>query len=423
MKIATIQFPGSNCERETALAIERAGMEAVPFLWNEPLEKLDTMDGYVIVGGFSYEDRSRAGIIAALDPVMKCLRKAAEQGKPILGICNGAQILVESGLVPGCSEYRPALALTENRRISGAKVLGTGFYNNWVHLCSRKTQQNNAFTRFLTPGQPFYIPSAHAEGRFLLSEALLKEVQQRGLDCLLYCDEQGEVRSDYPVNPNGSIANIAAISNAGGNVMAMMPHPERCLAGDCIFQSMRSYIEEGDYQACQTLHYQPASIELKPYSLPQGSRELLVELMITDNHAMSVQNSLRQMGLSLKVKRYIHWELLAKSTPFDEQWLTTGLLYNDRKERCLTRSELSQPEEKSLAILVRSHDNIKGMEALQHLEDHFDIKDFESIKQGIVWMFSGKEDSLNLQLNQILDSRLIANPYAHECFYYDLSSN
>src|SRR3990167_7643022 len=101
MRIGIIQFPGSNCERETMLAVKRAGMEPVEFLWNESHEKLRSLAGYIIVGGFSYEDRSRAGIIAALDTIISVLREQSEYGKPILGICNGAQILVETGLVPG----------------------------------------------------------------------------------------------------------------------------------------------------------------------------------------------------------------------------------------------------------------------------------------------------------------------------------
>ena len=90
IKIGLIQFPGSNCERETALALKRSGMEPVEFLWNESVNKLRRLDGYVIIGGFSYEDRSRAGIIAALDPVMQEIKAQSEKGKPVLGICNGA---------------------------------------------------------------------------------------------------------------------------------------------------------------------------------------------------------------------------------------------------------------------------------------------------------------------------------------------
>src|SRR5210317_162016 len=98
IKIAVIQFPGSNTERETVLAVERAGMEPVEFLWNDDYQKLANCNGYIIVGGFSYEDRARAGIIASLDPVIDVIRLQSENGKPVLGICNGAQILVESGM-------------------------------------------------------------------------------------------------------------------------------------------------------------------------------------------------------------------------------------------------------------------------------------------------------------------------------------
>ena len=111
MKIAIVQFPGSNCERETMLAVQRAGMTPVEFLWNEPREKLREMAGFILIGGFSYEDRSRAGVIAALDPVMQEIKTQSALGKPILGICNGAQILVETGLVPGLEDNMLGMVL------------------------------------------------------------------------------------------------------------------------------------------------------------------------------------------------------------------------------------------------------------------------------------------------------------------------
>jgi phosphoribosylformylglycinamidine (FGAM) synthase-like amidotransferase family enzyme len=112
MQIAIVQFPGSNCERETMLAVARAGMEPVEFLWNEARARLAEFAGYIIVGGFSYEDRARAGIIAALDPVMKIIQEQSELfGKPVLGICNGAQILVETGLVPGIANHQIGMAV------------------------------------------------------------------------------------------------------------------------------------------------------------------------------------------------------------------------------------------------------------------------------------------------------------------------
>ena len=103
--IAIIQFPGSNTERETFMACSRVGLNAEAFLWNKNHQSLNNFDGFIIVGGFSYEDRSRAGVIAALDPIMEQIKYQAGLGKPVLGICNGAQILVETGMVPGLKDY------------------------------------------------------------------------------------------------------------------------------------------------------------------------------------------------------------------------------------------------------------------------------------------------------------------------------
>src|SRR3990167_6110991 len=179
MRIAIVQFPGSNCERETMLAVKRAGMEPVEFLWNESREKLRQMDGFIIVGGFSYEDRSRAGIIAALDPIMHEIKAQSEMGKPILGICNGAQILVECGLVPGLENNKLGMVLAENKRIAHGKILGTGYYNAWIHMRLSDEYQRNAFTKHLTSKDILRVPMAHAEGRFAMSDALLQEIEMQ----------------------------------------------------------------------------------------------------------------------------------------------------------------------------------------------------------------------------------------------------
>ena len=127
-KIGIIQFPGSNTERETSMACTRVGLTPVDFLWNDRPNICPKLDGYIIVGGFSYEDRSRAGIIAALEPIMKQLKIECKAGKPILGICNGAQILVESGMVPGLKGNQCSIALADNKRIKNGKVVGVGYY-------------------------------------------------------------------------------------------------------------------------------------------------------------------------------------------------------------------------------------------------------------------------------------------------------
>ena len=149
-KVAIIQFPGSNTERETFIACARNNINAVEFLWNDDHNKLDQFDGYIIVGGFSYEDRSRAGVIAAQDEIIKEIIIQSESGKPVLGICNGAQILVESGMVPGLRNYEIGAALTENKRVKSGKILGQGYYNVWTNLKMNVDPARSAFYKAFT---------------------------------------------------------------------------------------------------------------------------------------------------------------------------------------------------------------------------------------------------------------------------------
>ncbi|MCZ6672056.1 MAG: phosphoribosylformylglycinamidine synthase I, partial [Verrucomicrobia bacterium] len=265
IKIAIIQFPGSNCETESIAAVRRAGMEPVEFLWNQSYELLESFDGYVIVGGFSYEDRSRAGVIASLDPVMKIIRKQSETGKPVLGICNGAQVLVETGMVPGLNKYRIGMALAPNRREKDGHILGTGFYNVFANLKMTTEPGKTAFTRHLKPGDTIHIPLAHAEGRFVIPDELLAEMIDSGQTPFQYSDSEGTVQDSFPVNPNGSVHNLAAVSNPAGNVMAIMPHPERVPAGDPIFSSMREYIEGRQIHEPVSCSYNPPRAQVGEY--------------------------------------------------------------------------------------------------------------------------------------------------------------
>jgi phosphoribosylformylglycinamidine synthase I len=415
LSIAVIQFPGSNCQRETCLAIERVGMKPVPFLWNEARAKLKKCHGFVIVGGFSYEDRSRAGVIASLDPVMKVIADQAALGKPVLGICNGAQVLVESGLIPGLPDRALAMALTENKRMRNDRVLGTGFYNAWVHLKKNAQDKgNNAFTLSMFDDTILRIPSAHAEGRFVMSDVLLQKVQSLGLDCLLYCNAEGEVDEQFPVNPNGSVANIAAVCNVGGNVMAMMPHPERISEGDVIFSSMRDYIVEREVMREGVLDYVPKTPPIEPYVLGEH-QEWLLSSVLTDNHALSVQRALNKMRLDVNVKRYIHWEMACedKVLPAIEQ---SDELYNARKE-FLVAPETLKGEGKAF-FLVREKEDFIAQQKRQILANHFEVDGISSLKRGVVWSIEAKPATLNKALQKIQVSHILYNPYAHDCFSY-----
>lgn len=425
MRIAIVQFPGSNCERETILAVKRAGMEPVEFLWNESREKLREMDGYIIVGGFSYEDRSRAGIIAALDPVMLEIKAQSEKGKPILGICNGAQILVETGLVPGLENNKIGMALTENKRIADGKIIiGTGFYNTWVCMRLSDQYQRNAFTQHLSPKDILPIPVAHGEGRFVMTDTLLQEIKAQGLNVFQYCDVNGNVVDRFPINPNGSLANIAAVSNKAGNVMAMMPHPERTTSGDAIFQSMRDAIVEGTEgrkEETVPLYYYPRRAAASVYQKSAKSHECIVELIITDNHALTVQNTLHQLGIPVTVKRRVHWEIHCEihcdSPAVIQQIKKSGVLYNERKELELTPSEI-QLSKIAASYLVRAKEDLVGQQKLQTLLDHFSINDVVTIQHGTLWHFSCEKGNISDLTDKILQTNIIFNPYAHDCHQY-----
>lgn len=412
MKIGVIQFPGSNCERETMLALKRVAVEPVEFLWNESPEKLTQFDGYIIVGGFSYEDRARAGVIAALDPVMSVIKQQSDQGKPVLGICNGAQILVEAGLVPGLEHHQLGMALTDNKRVQQGNVLGTGYYNAWVYMRLSDDYQLNAFTRYLEPHHILSVPVAHAEGRFVIPPALFMEMQGQGLSVFQYCDVLGNIIHEFPINPNGSMHNIAAVSNKRGNVMAMMPHPERTTAADAIFRSMRDSIVEGNTARVAPLHYMPRFPERKKYIPDPRTRGLVIDLLMTDNQALSVENALRHANIPVKIKRQTYWEILCDTDKTFEKITASGMLFNDRKEQILKSEAIKLPS--SFSLLVMAKEDLLAQQKLQLFKHHTDIPGIQSIRHGALWHVL--TDDVDL-FSRAFNTHLFCNPYVHD--YYD----
>ena len=215
--VTVIRFPGSNCEDESARVLERVGLHPRILRWNEDPNALRQSAAYVLPGGFSFQDRVRAGAVAARLSVVDMLAERAAAGAPVLGLCNGAQILVEAGLVPDHGEIGAALAPNhmEHRR---------GYYTRWVFLAPGPAAERCLFTRGLAEAIP--VPMAHAEGRFV---AYGDRAEERLSDCgaLCYTDSAGEPVASFPGNPNGSQASLAGVTNRDGNVLALMPHPER----------------------------------------------------------------------------------------------------------------------------------------------------------------------------------------------------
>jgi phosphoribosylformylglycinamidine synthase I len=221
-RVAVIQFPGVNCEAETVRALERVALEAVTFRWTRPASDLEDFQAYVLPGGFSWQDRVRAGALSAKDGLMQTLLEQVEgRGKPVLGICNGAQVLVEAGLVPGGRGVE--LALARNRMPSR-----TGYLARWV--CVRVEPSPCVFTRTLAPGTVLPLPIGHAEGRFTSgTPGRVSALLERGQVPLRYATPDGALATAYPDDPNGSEEAAAAVCNAAGTVLALMPHPERAL--------------------------------------------------------------------------------------------------------------------------------------------------------------------------------------------------
>lgn len=418
-RIAIVQFPGTNTERETILALRRAGLEPVEFLWNEDPAKLADCDGFILAGGFSYEDRSRAGVIASMDPVMGAIKEQAEATKPVLGICNGAQILVEAGLVPGCRNYRLGMVLTNNRRVRDGHILGTGYYNEWTNLRLTAPSERCAFTRHLTPGEWIQIPLAHGEGRFILEADLLEELINNDQTVFRYCDGEGNILPEFPTNPNGSLYNLAAVCNPAGNVMAIMPHPERTPNGDAIFTSLRDYITSESPPSKTTLAYQPPDYQIQPYQLPEGALEWLVDLVITDNEAVSVHNALAHLQVPVQISRRTHWELVldppgAEQEGILEQIRRSGELFNSNKEFLTNHQEASRTR----SFLVRPKEDLIGRQKLGILRDWFGITGLRELKKGVLWNLTLGGDNFEADLDRVLATHILFNPFAHDCYAY-----
>jgi phosphoribosylformylglycinamidine synthase subunit PurQ / glutaminase len=226
-RIALIQFPGSNCEWESKRAAEAAGLDCDVFRWNRPPHQLADYEGYIIGGGFSYQDRVRSGVIAAKEPIIKTVfDEVTEHGKPLIGICNGAQVMVEAGLVPGLHAGQVEMALAPNKPDRAGRI--AQFCCRWVYVRTACAPSRCVFSADYAAGEVIPIPIAHGEGRFTTRDSdVFAALKQNDQIVFQYCDVEGNIDERTEICPNGAMANIAAICNPEGNAMAMMPHPER----------------------------------------------------------------------------------------------------------------------------------------------------------------------------------------------------
>jgi phosphoribosylformylglycinamidine synthase subunit PurQ / glutaminase len=226
MKFGVLIFPGSNCEHDTYHAVSKVLGQPARFIWHQSSD-LSGCDAILVPGGFSYGDYLRTGAIARFSPVMEAVKKFAASGGLVLGICNGFQILLESGLLPG--------AMLKNR---GLKYVCR-------HVYIRVESESTPFTTSIQRGYVLNIPIGHMEGNYYVDSETLRRMEMNQQIVFRYCTSQGQITDE--ANPNGSVSNIAGICNEGRNVLGMMPHPERASEsvlnsedGMLIFRSMVS---------------------------------------------------------------------------------------------------------------------------------------------------------------------------------------
>lgn len=352
-------FPGSNGEVDNLRVLKRCGFDAFVFRWNDSTEKLADVDGYFFGAGFSYEDRGRSGMVAARDPLFNFMRSEAAKGKVIVGNCNGAQVLVESGLIPLGDKLRMCLAHNAIRESDGGWK-SPGFLNEWVWITPACKPDRCATSNWTGA---MHIPIAHGEGRFVTRDRdLITELEKNDQVAFRYCTPDAVPTAQAPFTPNGSIGGIAGICNKEGNVVALMPHPERTELGDRYFRSIALWLQSGKKIAAS-----PSSVT--PEALKVASRnampvELYIDTIITNNEERTVEQAARRLEPALKLKQY---RFVGLKDDRSAELLSSLSFFNPNKEVAYVRTRGAfhkwNPDAKSLE--KAAHPVLKGVPLLR----------------------------------------------------------
>jgi len=441
-KVAVILFPGSNCELEALRAVRRSKIEPELIRWNDESKKLSNYDAFILPGGFSYEDRGRSGIIASKDPIVKSICKEGMNGKPVLGICNGAQILVETGMIPGLNPEHLEMALSWNERIKNGKILGVGFYNDWVYMRHDSKPGRSVYNKF--PAKTLMqIPVAHGEGRFTTKDkTVLKNLINNNQTLFRYCDAQGKFVDEFPVNPNGAMYNLAGVCNPEGNIMALMPHPERTIKGQPIFDSLAAYLKNSNKTHVQKAAKKETSATKKINTKPAKSNPLegvekstskqdiaiLVRLIITDNEERTLENTLKNIGfkdIALYRQTYLGFftndKKNLKQTAID--LIESGDILNLNKEIptiFIGKNVYSYSKEKGLQpttdptakgfnVIAQEYDNYTGKSIYNTLKNHDKMKGLQKVERGIHWTIHLKKSA---EFNDVIGTHIFHNPHS-----------
>ena len=433
-KIAVILFPGTNCELEALRALERSGMKPQLIRWNEEAD-YSSFDGFFIPGGFSYEDRGRSGIIASKNPLLMNIKEESTKGKPVLGVCNGAQIVLEAKLIPGLDKKHVEMGLAWNKRIDkDGNILGTGFYNDWIYIKNSSPEGRCAFNKF-SSDHLLRIPVAHAEGRYTTIDNELMDILDANEQMVFkYCNKNGEVINEFPVNPNGAIANLAGICNAEGNVMSLMPHPERTEKGQAIFDSMRDYIGKSFTitKKEDIVPQRDSEVVDEVKEFKKSNIEVFVDSVITDNEERTIEYAIHEMGFKdLKLKKQRYFGIMAEENAdlhkTAEELIKSGELVNLAKEIptiVIDDKKYSFDKDKGLEEMVDESAKIgleyftfdkedtAGENILQTINNHFSIPGVVKISSGKKWIL----DIDSEKAGEVVATQIFHNPHAMDIY-------
>ncbi|MFA5995181.1 MAG: phosphoribosylformylglycinamidine synthase subunit PurQ [Patescibacteria group bacterium] len=411
-QIAIIHFPGTTGVAEIERAANSVGLATQRVLWHE-VNKLDNAAAIILPAGFSYGDRIRPGVIAARSLIMQKIKQLAQQGKPVLGIGNGCQILIEAGLLPGVTQQALAGATALNVRKQGQDVLGVGLYHEAVYIKMVTPAVRTVFTNGLTQNIVLAARVADGAGRFLFPETLLTELEHNHQIVFKYCVANGTITNEFPANPNGAIESIAGICNPAGNILGYIPEIEREETGTVLMAGLRKSLEQNFVPVAQSLHWQSGTALIKRYQAATTSLDIYVTAPQLVNQAAMAEQVLQQLGYNVTITCKGYWEIWHNANEATLPTLTTQLV----KTNLLVNATQEQYELKwqaapdTVNVLVRDINDYTGKLVTQKLH-------LNNVLKGTIWELHIPASSITERMNiaaNILQTYLLYNPYSQDC--------
>lgn len=388
-------------------------------LWNQ-LDGLDQYDAFILPAGFSYGDRIRPGVVAAHSPMMQALKQAAQRGKPILGIGNGCQILIEAGLLPGVSPGVLAGATTLNVRKQAQDIIGVGLHHSKVYLKHVAPERRTVFTAGVDTSTIIAGRVADSAGNFIFSEELTLELEHNQQILFKYCTEQGVVLNDFPTNPNGSMWGIAGLCDPAGNVVGYIPELERDEQGTMLMAGLQRSLTQSSVSKTQPLRWQPGTVTIKPYHPSVESLDIYVSSLQSQYSARMAEMMLQRYGFQVQVRCQQYWEIwhdVEKSQleQFTKMLVHSGMLLDSSIDQYHFEKTVTP---NTMNILVRNINDYEGKYVAEQLRHTYSVMGIGNIMKGTIWELSFPTASATERMNlagQILQTYILYNPYAQEC--------